>query len=81
MSCEPRVQKYWFPWLLGMPHETAIALGSILLGGVLERHPKLRICFAHGGGCFSGLFGRVRHGFHVRPDLCQIATATDPQYS
>lgn len=79
MSSEPRVQKYWFPWLLGMPHETAIAMGSLLLGGVLERHPRLRICFAHGGGCFASLMGRVSHGFQARPDLCQVSTQCDPK--
>lgn len=79
MSREERVQKYWFPWLLGMPHETAIAMGSLLMGGVLERHPKLRICFAHGGGCFPGLIGRISHGFNARPDLCQLASKCDPK--
>ena len=79
MSREQRVQKYWFPWLLGMPHETAIAMGSLLLGGVLERHPRLRICFAHGGGCFPGLIGRISHGFQARPDLCQLASQCDPK--
>lgn len=78
MSADSRAQKYWFPWLLGMPHETAIAMGSLLMGGVLERHPKLRICFAHGGGCFPALVGRISHGFNARPDLCQISTTIDP---
>jgi aminocarboxymuconate-semialdehyde decarboxylase len=40
-----------------MPHETAIAMASMMFGGVFERYPRLRICFAHGGGCFPGLIG------------------------
>lgn len=62
-----------------MPYETSIAMGSFLLGGVMERHPKLRVCFAHGGGCFPVLIGRIAHGFHARPDLCQVATQMDPR--
>lgn len=78
MSKAPRVQAYWFPWLLGMPHETALAMSSMMFGGVFERHPNLRVCFAHGGGCFPGLIGRLAHGFHARPDLCQTVCKKDP---
>jgi len=79
MSSNPREQVHWFPWLLGMPHETGVAMASILMGGVLERHPKLRICFAHGGGCFPALVGRISHGFHARADLCQNKCHQDPK--
>jgi aminocarboxymuconate-semialdehyde decarboxylase len=65
--------------LLGMPHETAIAMASMIFGGVFERHPSLRICFAHGGGCFPGLIGRLSHGFQARPDLCQTMCKKDPR--
>jgi len=39
-------------------------------GGVLHRFPRLKICFAHGGGSFPYTVGRVQHGYNVRPDLC-----------
>lgn len=35
--------------LSGMPSETTMAICSMIFGGVLERFPKLKICFAHGG--------------------------------
>ncbi|KAL1917072.1 uncharacterized protein VTP21DRAFT_5270 [Calcarisporiella thermophila] len=73
-----RLEKYWFPWLIGMPCETTIAICSLVFGGVLERYPKLKICFAHGGGSFPGTLGRIEHGFKVRPDLCAIRTKTSP---
>jgi aminocarboxymuconate-semialdehyde decarboxylase len=47
-----RMTKYWLPWLVGMPAETALAICSVIFGGVLERLPALRIAFAHGGGSF-----------------------------
>ena len=53
-----------------MPAETATAIVSLLMGGILEQFPKLRICFAHGGGSFPYTVGRIQHGYNVRPDLC-----------
>jgi predicted TIM-barrel fold metal-dependent hydrolase len=54
----------------GMPSETATAVMSLLMGGILEQFPALKICFAHGGGSFPYTIGRMQHGFLVRPDLC-----------
>jgi aminocarboxymuconate-semialdehyde decarboxylase len=45
-----RYKDYWLPWLVGMPAETATAIVAVLMGGVLERFPRLKLCFAHGGG-------------------------------
>ncbi|KAJ5722474.1 hypothetical protein N7488_000509 [Penicillium malachiteum] len=60
---------YWSAWLVGMPSETALAIHAILSSGVLVRHPKLRLCFAHAGGAYLPLLGRVQHGYNCRPDL------------
>src|SRR6185295_14946220 len=65
-----RLSAYCMPWLVGMPAETCLAICSVLMGGVLDRLPKLRICFAHGGGSFPGTIGRIQHGLEARPDLC-----------
>ena len=64
-----RMAKYWMPWLVGMPAETCIAICSVIFGGVLDQLPRLRICFAHGGGSFPGTLGRIAHGRECRPDL------------
>jgi aminocarboxymuconate-semialdehyde decarboxylase len=74
-----RMGKYWLPWLVGMPAETALAICSVLFGGVLERLPQLRLCFAHGGGAFPGTIGRIEHGFRVRPDLCAVSNDRPPR--
>jgi len=74
-----RMAKYWLPWLVGMPAETSLAICSLIFGGVLERLPRLRIAFAHGGGAFPGTFGRIAHGFDVRPDLCAVANDVPPR--
>lgn len=72
MMGEGQMQKYWLPWLVGMPAETSRAICSILFGGVLEKFPRLRVAFAHGGGSFPFTIGRIQHGFDVRPDLVAI---------
>ena len=74
-----RMERYWLPWLVGMPTETTVAICSILFGGVLERLPNLRIGFAHGGGGFPGAIGRIEHGFNVRPDLCAAVNDKNPR--
>ncbi len=79
MLARERMERYWMPWLVGMPTETAVAICSVLFGGVLERLPHLRIGFAHGGGSFPGTIGRMERGFQVRPDLCATHSALHPR--
>ena len=79
MLAKERMLKYWLPWLVGMPAETALAVCSLVFGGVLERLPRLRIAFAHGGGSFPASIGRIQHGFEVRPDLCAVDNTIPPQ--
>ena len=79
MAGRERMTRYWLPWLVGMPAETSLAICSLIFGGVLERLPKLRIAFAHGGGAFPATIGRITHGFDVRPDLCAVANDVSPR--
>jgi aminocarboxymuconate-semialdehyde decarboxylase len=74
-----RMPKYWLPWLVGMPAELSLAICSLIFGGVLERLPRLRIGFAHGGGAFPGTIGRIERGFHARPDLCAVDNPVGPR--
>jgi aminocarboxymuconate-semialdehyde decarboxylase len=62
-----------------MPAEVSLAICSLIFGGVFERLPKLRVCFAHGGGAFTATVGRIEHGFKCRPDLCGIDNAVSPR--
>lgn len=78
MMAMDRMPRHWLPWLVGMPAETALAMCSLLMGGIVEQFPGIRFCFNHGGGAFPGTLARIRHGFDVRPDLCQTRTSTPP---
>ena len=79
MMGERDIQKYWLPWLVGMPAETSRAICSLIFSGTLEKLPDLRICFAHGGGSFPYTLGRIAHGFEVRPDLVAIDSERNPR--
>jgi len=79
MMGKDKMEKYWLPWLVGMPAESSLAICSLIFGGVFERLPKLRFAFAHGGGSFPATLGRIKHGFDVRPDLCAIDNQISPE--
>ncbi len=79
MLGKEKMEKYWLPWLVGMPAETSLAICSMIFGGVLERLPNLRIAFAHGGGGFPASIGRIEHGFNVRPDLVAVDNPHNPR--
>ncbi|PAV88598.1 hypothetical protein WR25_19518 isoform C [Diploscapter pachys] len=78
-SWSGRLNKHWMPWLVGMPSETAQAICSALMGNLLVEFPKLKLCFAHGGGAYPSIAGRVNHGYKVRPDLCATECKVAPE--
>ena len=79
MMGQDQMQRYWLPWLVGMPAETSRAICSMIFGGVLAKFPNLKVAFAHGGGSFPGTIGRIEHGFKVRPDLVAIDNEINPR--
>jgi aminocarboxymuconate-semialdehyde decarboxylase len=60
---------HWRPWLVAMGLETALAFDALCGGGIHARLPKLRVLYAHGGGVFPSLLGRLEHGAYCRPEL------------
>jgi len=79
MMAKEKMERYWLPWLVGMPAETSLAICSMIFGGVFERLPNLRVAFAHGGGSFPATIGRIEHGFNVRPGLCAVDNDVNPK--
>jgi aminocarboxymuconate-semialdehyde decarboxylase len=65
-----RLTAFYLSNLLGNPYETAVAIGHLAFGGVLERFDEIRFCFAHGGGVLPMLAGRFERGFETaRPGI------------
>jgi aminocarboxymuconate-semialdehyde decarboxylase len=63
-----RLIDFYLNNLIGNPLDTTIAATQLIFSGVLERYRGLKIILAHGGGQFPFIFGRIQHGFEVRPE-------------
>lgn len=72
MMTDGRMKKWMLPWLVAMPAETQLGILSLILSGALERIPTtLKLCFAHGGGSFAFLMGRVDNAWRCRDIVSQ----------
>ena len=70
-----RLKNYYLRNFIGNVTETAVAIASVMFGGVLDACPKLNICFAHGGGSAPYIWGRWAHGQTVRKEA-RVKTTT-----
>jgi aminocarboxymuconate-semialdehyde decarboxylase len=71
-----RMPKYMMPWTVGMPAETQLGIVAMILSGAFDKLPKsLKICFAHGGGSFAFLLGRLENAWSHHPvarGVCEL---------
>lgn len=67
-----RLRAHYLSNLLGNPTDTAVAIASLIFGGIVDAHPDLKIVCAHGGGSAPALCGRWDHGARVRPELAHL---------
>ncbi|MDX1893030.1 amidohydrolase family protein [Mycolicibacterium sp. 050158] len=65
----PEWASHYLTNLIGNPVETTTAAAALVLGGVLDELPGLRVCLLHGGGCAPALVGRWQHGWQQRADV------------
>jgi aminocarboxymuconate-semialdehyde decarboxylase len=77
MLAPPRMPKYMMPWTVGMPAETQLGMVAMILSGAFDKLPaNLRICFAHGGGSFAFLLGRLENAWQHHPvarGVCELS--------
>jgi aminocarboxymuconate-semialdehyde decarboxylase len=74
----PRTSRFALNQIVQYTYDTTLALGSLISGGVLDRHPRLRLIVSHGGGALPYLIGRFDL-MHERADRAQgIAAAAKP---
>jgi len=74
-----RMTAHFLTNVVGNPLDTTFALSHIVFGGVLERHPRLKIVAAHGGGYLGGYPARMDHAYRVRPE-CHDFIKRPPSY-
>ena len=77
MGCSlgARLTPYYLSNVIGNPAETTVALAHLIFSGMFDRHPKLKIVAAHGGGYFPSYTARFDHGWRVRPEAHTCANA------
>ncbi len=73
-----RLQDFYLNNLIGNPLDTTIAAANLIFTGVLEKYPNLKVVLAHGGGQLPYIFGRLEHGYRVRPE-CQETVHHSPR--
>ena len=69
--------RYFLGNLVGNLYDTGLAAALLIYGGVLERHPKLRIVLYHAGGALPALIGRLDMGYRLIPE-CRSAIPRPP---
>jgi aminocarboxymuconate-semialdehyde decarboxylase len=66
--------------VIGNPVETFIAGCRMLVGGVFDRHPDLRVLLVHGGGALPYQIGRLEHAYEVREETRMVADKAPLSY-
>jgi aminocarboxymuconate-semialdehyde decarboxylase len=63
----PATNRFDLDILIGFAAQETLAVGTLIFGGVLDRHPALDICISHGGGAIALLCGRFALAAQKRP--------------
>jgi len=58
---DPVFNDYYLWNTVGNPLETTVTAAHMVMAGVMEAHPRLKVLLAHGGGAIVSLSGRLRH--------------------
>ncbi|ADU51888.1 amidohydrolase 2 [Thermaerobacter marianensis DSM 12885] len=80
LSRDPRLRRPRMPNLIGVPWETTVAAADILLGGLLDRYPRVRVLLAHGGGFLPYQIGRLDSGYERWPAVAAALAAPPQEY-
>ena len=71
------LSRYFLGNLVGNLYDTGLAAALLIYGGVLERHPNLRVVLYHAGGALPALVGRLDMGYRIVPE-CRAAIPRPP---
>jgi aminocarboxymuconate-semialdehyde decarboxylase len=80
MMASERTKDYMMGWTVGMPAETQLSIVSMILGGGFDNvSNNLKICFAHGGGAFAFLLGRLENAW-IHRDIARGKSQFPPSH-
>ena len=74
------LRNYYMWNVIGNPQETTLAAGHLILSGVMETYPGLKILLAHGGGTLPYIHGRLDRGFEQRPEINKVISKPPTEY-
>jgi aminocarboxymuconate-semialdehyde decarboxylase len=63
LCSDPRLSQRMMPNLIGVPWETTLCATDLLLSGLMDRYPNVKILLAHGGGFLPYQIGRLEKGY------------------
>ena len=75
-----RLDAYYLANVVGLPLESSIALSRLILSGVLERHPRLKLVVVHGGGYLPYYIARTDHAWEHRPETRRHISRRPSEY-
>jgi aminocarboxymuconate-semialdehyde decarboxylase len=67
--------------IVAFPGDIGLAGASLITGGVLERHPDLRIALSHGGGALPVMLPRMDHGWRSSPPVAAAIAQAPSVYA
>lgn len=79
LSVPDRHRRLFLHILTGNPAETTNAAAAIMLGGVLDRFPRLRFLLVHGGGFLPYQLGRLDRGTVTAPPPVRSKASRTPR--
>ena len=72
---DPVFDEHYLWNTVGNPVETTITASHLVLSGVVDDHPRLKIVLAHGGGAVLALRGRLAHEQTFHPPGTDVLAA------
>jgi aminocarboxymuconate-semialdehyde decarboxylase len=66
---DKRRRKYLLPWVTDFPYQETTVVARLMLSGVMDEFPNLKICISHGGGMMPFQWGRFEKAIEQAPDV------------
>jgi len=73
-----RAKKFALNQIATYTYDTTLAIGSLILAGVIDRHPKLQLILSHGGGTLPYLIGRFDRMYRAADHAATGIQASEP---
>eukprot|EP00130_Batrachochytrium_dendrobatidis_P008544 XP_006683419.1 hypothetical protein BATDEDRAFT_15131 [Batrachochytrium dendrobatidis JAM81] len=80
LSTDPRIKSKKMPNLIGVPWETTVTATDIVLSGLIDKYPHVKILFAHGGGFLPYQLGRLDKGYSQWEDVSNNLSEPPSEY-